>query len=198
MEVGDKWTFRFHNKGDKREPYTVTNEVKSLDATSAWLHGETQQPNVPPKYVWRYDLKRAGNLERFELDPAAPNGAGKRTLDLQKNDAALQFPLAVGKKFAVKEIWNDGNGFTEYKAEVEAFERVKVEAGEFDVFRIKYSGWWTRTSSGGGSDRAERMNWYSPIAKNIVKSEAILRGHGINWIHTTTELVKWEPAPKAK
>lgn len=199
MEVGDKWTYRFHDKGDKRDPYTFTNEIKSVDITSAWILGETQQPNVPPKYVWRYDLKRAGALERFEFDPAAPNGAGKRTFDGPKNDDGYQFPLVVGKKFTVKEHWNDGNGYTEYKAEVEAFEKVTVEAGTFDAFRIKYSGWWTCTSGGTGSGRAERIRWYSPVTKNIVKGEAFDRTPGNQiWNLNTSELVKWEPAPKAK
>ena len=59
-EVGDKWTYRFHNKGDKREPYALTNQVKAVDGTSAWIYGESQQVNSQlPRYVWRYDIKRA-------------------------------------------------------------------------------------------------------------------------------------------
>ena len=200
LDVGDKWTYRFHNVGDKRDPFTYTHEVKTVDGASAWIFGETNLPNAPSKIVWRYDLKRADTLERFEYDMGAPNGAGRRTLDLQKNDDFFQFPLVVGKKFDVREIWiggNDGSGHNEFKAEVQAYEKVKVEAGEFDAFRIKYSGWWTRVS--GGVGRAELLRWYSPVAKRIVKSETNFRtpsNPGGN--HFTVELVKWEPAPKAK
>ena len=201
LDVGDRWTYRFHNVGDKRDPFTYTHEVKAVDGTSAWMLSETHLPNLPPKIVWRYDLRRADTLERFEFDAGAPNGAGRRTLDLQNNDDFYQFPLAVGKKFNVKEIWiggNDGSGHNEFKAEVQAYERVKVEAGEFDAFRIKYSGWWTRTS-GPGTGRAELLRWYAPEAKRVVKSETNFRtpsNPGGN--HFTVELVKWEPAPKPK
>ena len=104
IAVGDKWTYRFHNQGDKREPYLFYNEVKAVDNASAWLYGESQQPNAqPPKYVWRMDLKRAEYLERFEFDPAAANGAGKRLINRQTNDDSLQFRLSVGKKYALKQ-----------------------------------------------------------------------------------------------
>lgn len=198
-EVGDKWTFRFHNKGDKWNPHIYTSEVKSIDGTSVWILGETQQANVPPKHVRRHDLKRDMHMESFEFDPAAINGAGRRTEDHQKNDAPRQYPLAIGKKFSVKQYWSDGNGYREWKTEVEAYEKVTVEAGTFDAFRIKYSGWWTRTAGGTGTGRSEWVQWYSPVAKSIVKEEGFNRtSNNMIWNQSITELVKWEPAPKAK
>ncbi len=196
VEVGDKWTTRFHNIGDKREPYLLTTEVKSIDGTSAWLYGESQQPNAqPPKYVWRFDLKRAESLERFEFDAAAPNGAGKRLVDRRANDDSLQFPLSVGKKYAVKQNWDNGKGFTEYKAEVQALERVRVEAGEFDAYRIKYVGFWTNTDGRSYSGRAEWTRWYAPSVKTTVKSEFFDRTtDNRTWNQNTSELVKWAPA----
>ena len=75
-EVGDKWTYRFHNKGDKREPYLFINQVKFLDGGSAWILNESQQIGAQvTRSVWRYDLKRADYVERFDSDPAAANGA---------------------------------------------------------------------------------------------------------------------------
>lgn len=135
MEVGDKWTFRFTNTGDKREPYTYTNEVKAVDGTSAWIYGETKQPNARnPKYVNRYETKSLELIEIFEFDQAAPNGNGKRLVDRQANDRSLQFPMSVGLTYTVKQKWDNGNGFTEYKAEVQAYEKVKVEAGNLMHF----------------------------------------------------------------
>ena len=200
MEVGDKWTARFHNKGDKREPYLFTNEVKAVDSTSAWICSETQEPNAQrPRALWRYDLKRADFLERFEFDPAAPNGAGNRLLNRQPNDDNLRFPLSVGKKYSVKSHWDNGEGYTELKAEVQAFEKVKVEAGEFDAYRIKYEGWWTRTKNGNFSGRAESTQWYAPTVKRLIKSEFFDRTTGGQiWTQNTFELVKWEPAGSGK
>ncbi len=193
--VGDKWTYRYHNKGDKREPYLYTQEVKFSDGASAWLHGDSQEPNARrPKYVWRVDVAKAAFVERFELDPAATNGAGKRVTDRQANDSWLQFPMAVGSKFKVKSNWDNGQGFDEYTAEVQAFEKVKVEAGEFDAYRIKYSGYWNQRQGGNYSGRAEQTTWYAPAVKGSVKWNYSNRtGNGQAWNDTYTELVKWEP-----
>lgn len=200
LELGDRWTYRFTNTGDKREPYVYVHEAKTLDDASVWLYGESQQPNAqPPKYVWRYDVKHAEFVERFAFDPAAPNGAGKRLADRQGNNDSLQFPLAVGKTYAVKQKWDNGNGFTEYKAEVQAFEKVKVGAGEFDSYRIKYSGYWTNTSTPGRTytGPAEWIRWYAPSVKSTVKSEYLDRTSDSRpWNQNVTELVKWEPAKR--
>ena len=37
--AGDKWTYQFHNKGDKREPYQYSHQVKAVDGPSAWIQG---------------------------------------------------------------------------------------------------------------------------------------------------------------
>ena len=63
-EVGDKWTYKFTNIGDKREPYSFFNQVMHADNQSAWMYGESADPQAAnPKYAWRYDLKRAGFME---------------------------------------------------------------------------------------------------------------------------------------
>lgn len=198
METGDKWTFRFTNMGDKREPYIYTNEVKAVDGTSTWMYGESKQPNARnPKYVNRYEAKSVEVIEVFEFDPASPNGAGKRLADRQSNDRLLQFPLSVGTTYSVKQKWDNGNGFTDYKAEVQAFEKVKVEAGEFDAFRIKYSGFWNSTRPQTYSGRAEMTRWYSPSAKTVIKAEYLDRTSTNQlWNQNVNELVKWEPAKR--
>lgn len=201
MVVGDKWTYRVNDKGNNKDPYLYTNEVKSVDGASAWLYSETQDPKAAaPKYVWRYDLKRAGFMERFDFDATAPNGAGRRTIDWQPSDDFLQFPLTVGKKYAAKRFWADGKGYTEYKAEVEGFEKIKVEAGEFDAFRIHYVGWWKwPNDTSQNYNRAEETDWYAPTVKRVVRSEYLSQiSQGQRWDQQTTELVKWEPASTSK
>ena len=194
VSVGDKWTYRFHNIADKREPYLFTNEVKSLDGESAWIYADSMDPGAQPaKSIWRMDLRRAEFVERFEFDPAAQNAAGKPLVDRRANDISLQFPLAVGKKYKVKQNYDNGTGFTEYNAEVEAMEKVKVEAGEFDTYRIKYTGFWTTRAGRSFSGRSELTRWYAPVVKAFVKSEFSNRTTDFQpWNHNKTELVKFE------
>lgn len=194
MHVGDKWTYRYINSGDRREPYIFTHEVKRIDGNDAWLYGESTEPGTQnPKYWWRYDHKRAGLMERFAYDESAPNSLGTRIANRQKNDDFLQYPLEVGKKYNAKEYWS--NGYTDWKIEVEAFEKIKTEAGEFDTFRVKATGWWTRTSNGSGSGRAEATGWVTPTAKREVRWQYMDRTpNGSMWNENKSELIKWEPA----
>jgi hypothetical protein len=101
--------------------------------------------------------------------------------------------LEVGKEWSIKDVWGDGQGHTEYKVKVESFEKIKVEAGEFDVYKIVQKGYWTRTANGSGSDRVERVIWYSPLAKRDIKRTYEDRHHGRLWNKNEIELVKWEP-----
>ncbi len=195
FDVGDKWTYRYQNTGDRKEPYLYTNLAFKSEAGSGWLYGESQNPQSSRKqFIWRYDYKRGEGKEGFEYDPSKPMFAGRRFSNLQPNDDDIQFPLAVGKKYAVTVHWNDGNGNTKYDAEVEAFEKVKTEAGEFDAFRIKLSGWWQRTKEGNSSGKAEKTIYFSPSTKRIVKSDYVdRRSNGSAFNANVTELVKWEP-----
>lgn len=193
--AGDKWTYQHHNKGDKLEPYLYSHQVKKIDGTSAWIQGESRQPNARrPAFVVRQDTARLENVELFEFDAAAPNGAGQRVYDRSKVDGWLQFPLAVGKKYTVKRTWDNGEGFDELTAEVKAFEKVKVQAGEFDAYRITYAGFWNRRAGGNFSGRTEHEVWYAPAAKSVVRWHYMNRtSNGGSWNNTATELVKFEP-----
>jgi hypothetical protein len=106
----------------------------------------------------------------------------------------LQFPLTVGKEYKVKRNWDNGRGFDEYTAQVQAFEKIKVEAGEFDSYRIKYSGFWNQRQGGNYSGRTELLFWYAPAAKGTVRVNYSNRtSNGAAWNDVVTDLVKWEP-----
>jgi hypothetical protein len=200
IELGDRWTYKFTNLGDRRDPYTYTLQAARITPDSAWIHGETTDPNAnDKKYIWRYDVKRADMLERFRWDEKAVEKVGRRTSEgLQKSDDFYRFPMEVGKKWEIKEIWSDGRGHSDWKAEIVAFEKVKTEAGEFDAFKIQYRGRWNLTTPNAqnwtGSGTAEIDRWYAPAAKRIVKSTFMDRTAGNQmWNRNITELVKWEP-----
>ncbi len=200
MQVGDKWTYRYHNTGDRREPYTFTNEVKRINGSDAWMYGESTESNTEhPKFWWRYDHKRGDFMERFVHQESAPNGLGSRIADRQKSEDLLQFPLELGKKYNAKQFWTNGDGYTDWKVEVQAFEKIKTEAGEFDAYRIKAIGWWTRTANGSRSGRAETTLWLAPTVKRYVRWEYLDRTpNGSMWNENKSELIKWEPAAVAK
>jgi hypothetical protein len=89
---------------------------------------------------------------------------------------ALNFPLTVGKKWRYSMSWlfkpKNSRGTAAVEATIEAFEKIRVPAGEFDAFRIA-----SREALGGtspiGSQYAgetTRTYWYAPAARAIVKS----------------------------
>lgn len=170
FDVGDKWTYRVHNKGDRLEPYVLTDQAFKSDAGSGWFFQETQEPNAPRKQaVWRYDYKRADRMEGFEFQPQSPSFSGARFSNRQPLEDYIQLPLLVGKKYTVKRDWDSGQGFDKLDAEVVAFEKVKTEAGEFDAYRIKLSGWWTRTVDGNFSGSVGTTIHFAPAIKKFVK-----------------------------
>jgi len=181
-------------RGDRREPTTFFNVVTHIDNDSAWLYGETTDPQSrAPQFAWRYDLKRSGFMESFVINLNSADKLGDRRTNNMPNDDVLKFPLEVGKQWSVKEAWGNGRGYTEYKAKVEAFEKIRVEAGEFESFKVTLKGFWTRTVDGGGSGRAERVIWYSPEVKRDVKRTFENRTPGgQSWDRNESELTKWE------
>jgi hypothetical protein len=109
-------------------------------------------------------------------------------------DDFLQFPLSVGKKYSVKETY--ASGFNKFDVEVVAFEKIKVEAGEFEAFWVKYSGFWAGTSgeASGYSGQVGLTQYYAPAAKRVIKRSFFTRlTNGSLWAQSSSELVKWEP-----
>jgi hypothetical protein len=98
---------------------------------------------------------------------------GKTTLDER-----LTFPLQLGKEWSSSFEWKAGNviGKTDMTRRVVAYERIRVDAGEFDAFRIEGKGFWkdlttiTSFPAHSSGPRTERY-WYAPAARRIVKFE---------------------------
>lgn len=192
FKVGDSWKIQTHDIGNKREPTWYTNTVASVDDKQYVFAGELKEGS---KFWWVGDTKANKLLARFDYDEAAPDKRGKRTRDTSANDPFVQFPLQVGRKYAIKEKWvnsSGDNGDNDLKAEVVAYETIKVPAGEFDVFKIEVEGWWNNrrwTTSG----KLTSTLWYSPVAKRPVKSEFKDFNRGIVWNHRTDELIEFKP-----
>lgn len=86
----------------------------------------------------------------------------------------LSFPLEVGKKwdykYSFKSKVGGNSGRWQVEANVVAYEKVKVAAGEFDAFKIQAKGYWNNETTG-RNGRLQQISWYSPAARAIVKTE---------------------------
>ena len=115
------------------------------------------------------------------------------TVTLSGDPKQLNFPLEIGKKwdykFAFANKLNAGKGRQQVEAQVVAYEKVKVPAGEFDAFKIEYKGFWNNDTNR-SSGRVKTTSWYAPAARGAVKIE---NDDGFN--NWTRELVEIQLQP---
>ena len=193
FKVGESWKFRTHNLGDKQEPGWYVNTVHEAGDKHVVLYGEN---SVPTKFWWFREVATAKLLMRFNYSETAPNKRGAKTRDISAEDATLQFPLQVGKKWTFKQNWTNSSGepgSSDVKVEVTAYEKVKTEAGEYDAFKIEEKGWWKNLQSN-VTGRQSQTLWYAPAVKRTVKSESKdFHSQGQLWNHRTEELLEYKP-----
>ena len=169
FKVGDSWKFRSQDVGNRRDPTWYANTVQSADEKEVLLYGEQGDR----KFWWIYDVKSNKLLMRFNYDADVADKRGRKTADNSGNDARVQFPLQVGRKWPINEKFLSaqyGRLENDLKAVVTAVEKVKTEAGEFDAFKIEIEGRWNNRGSG-NSGRYLETQWYAPSAKRVVKIE---------------------------
>lgn len=71
MQVGDRWVYSFHNKGDKLEPVEQWQQVLRVSGTDAWLYSWDGRVNTNRReWVSRWDQKRAKAAEFFAINLA--------------------------------------------------------------------------------------------------------------------------------
>jgi hypothetical protein len=152
VRVGDEWMFAVYYT----VPSTIPNRTWLITSvTDAGVEGtENGQP---------LRLTRELNVVESPRDKSS-------------NFKLLAFPLEVGKRWHYVNDWlfktNASRGRSTVDAEVAAYEKITVPAGEFDAFKLvsieKLSG----TSPVGSVYAGEitRSYWYAPAARTIVKS----------------------------
>ncbi|WP_321964884.1 hypothetical protein [Paraburkholderia sp. J7] len=149
--VGDRWVLVYGKTAIESTVTSVTDTQTTFAETRNW--GEP--------YELAFDVQ--GNLLRSgdtSYEPCL---------------CSLSFPMSVGKSWYAR--WTVRNPTGSHRSEasvsVEAFERVKVRAGEFDAFRLVMHG--ISTYQGGSLSRApwDATFWYAPAVKRVVKSEAV-------------------------
>jgi hypothetical protein len=137
-------------------------------------------PSSAPNRVWMVDSVEADAIVGTE------NGEPLRlTRDLNPRESPLmtqwdteplRFPLRVGEQWQhvgrVRFKDNGSQARVETQVRVEAWEQVRVVAGEFDAFRLSARSTIEGTSYGGrGQLRGESSTvyWYAPKARAIIK-----------------------------
>jgi hypothetical protein len=152
VKVGDQWQFV--------EYYTVasTKPNRAWVITAVTPTGIVGTDNGEP-------LKLTRNMNVLES-----------STNRNSNPKVLNFPLEVGKRWQYSNTWffkpKGSTGTIAVDISVQAYEKVKVPAGEFDAFRIaateKLSG--TSPINSQYAGEITRTYWYAPAARVIVKT----------------------------
>lgn len=167
FKVGDRWKLE---QKDRRTGVKESDLAREITAVSATQIEATENDGK---------LIMTPELAVIESPTVIITGEAK----------ALSFPLELSKKWDYKYSFKNkvsGNaGRWQLDANVVAYEKVKVPAGEFDAFKIEYKGYWNNlTSTRNG--RLQSTSWYAPSARAVVKTEF---DDGFNsWVRELTEL----------
>lgn len=152
IKVGDQWKFeQSDRRSGVKEPVIIQRITSTSPTQIEGLENEE-------RFVWTTEL----NI--IESPTVIVAGEGKR----------LAFPLEAGKTWEFQYNFTNkakaAKGRWKLDAKVVAYEKVKVPAGEFDAFKIEYTGFWHNDTKG-KSGRLKMTNWYSPALRTIVRNE---------------------------
>jgi hypothetical protein len=150
VKVGDKWTFLCGEDRHKKNRVWV---VTSVDQTG---------------------IKGTEDGSPLSLTPELNSLETPR--DKHVDYRWLSFPLEIGKQWKATTRWTFGEyqGSETLNASVVGYEKIKVQAGEFDAFKLKYKSSWSVDGDGSGSNT--NTYWYAPAARAIVKYDLISSG----------------------
>lgn len=152
VKVGDRWK---SEQSDRRTGAKESEFDRKVTSVSASQIEGTENDG---KFVWTPELNVV------ESSTAVISGEAK----------GLSFPLEIGKKWDYKYSFanklNPTKGRWQLEANVAAYEKVKVPAGEFDAFKIEYKGFWNNDTSR-QNGRLMLTNWFAPATRSVVKTE---------------------------
>jgi len=156
-------------------------------------------PSSAPNRVWVVDTVGADNIVGTEngqpLRLTRDLNPRESPLMLQWDTEPLRFPLRVGGQWQhsghVRFKDNGSQANVETQVRVEAWEQVRVVAGEFEAFRLRATSTFEGTSYGGSGQlrgTSSTVYWYAPAARAIIKSinRSTYRGE------STVELVDFQ------
>lgn len=167
VKGGDRW------KSEQTDRRTGAKEAEFDRRVTAVTESRIEGTENDGKFVW------TSELNALESSVSSISGDAK----------GLSFPLEVGKKWDYKFSYvnklNPGKGRQQLSAHVVAYEKVKVPAGEFDAFKIEYTGFWNNDANN-RSGRFKNTGWYAPAARSVVRFE-LDDGYN-NWVRQLVEI----------
>ncbi|WP_028534400.1 hypothetical protein [Paludibacterium yongneupense] len=177
LKVGDRWEMhRVDGYDHSKELWHWTYQVDKIDNGMVFYSGKNNHG----------DYKAKSTIQL--------NWISKNKLTAGQDIKVLQWPLSENKSYPYEYTTENYTGTAQVK--VIEMTKVDVPAGTFDALKIHITGFWENNSSGRIAHGVwTRDIWYSPIVKNIIKSEYKdfnTKGLSFNW--TTEELVSYTPA----
>lgn len=108
----------------------------------------------------------------YDLNPMrVSDGSGTTLVEFKPFYPQLSYPLTVGKEWSGEYSGytadNDAHWDSKVSCKVEAYEKLKVVAGEFDTFRIACVDRWRSGILFSGETNSTR--WYAPKTFSIIK-----------------------------
>lgn len=171
-----------------------THEVaQAVEGGKAWVLETFVHTD---RKLWRLYNSQTGFYETTrKYDPSKTNLRGAQTLSPPR-ESRLQFPLAIGKSYSIVENWPNGLGSNKLDLKVKSTEKISTPAGEFEVWRVAFSGTFANSTDAEQRGEVKGEFWYSPLAKRIVKSDAkdYFKGRAVH--HEVVELLEWRGAQK--
>lgn len=166
IKVGDSWTYeKIDNwRNVVQEKYAM--DVSMVSDKEIQLTRKSEKSGAVANVTETLDLNTLTGLSGSDGSP----------IRYSPDNGTYAFPLSVGKTWEMKSDFVKSTGFhssVTFTAKVVSFEKVQVPAGEFDAFKITYTGgyrgMWPNGNSGTGS--MKMTIWYAPSVKGAVKTK---------------------------
>jgi len=152
IKVGDQWKFEQSDRRSGVKEPIIVQRITAVSPTQ--IEGLENEE----RFAW------TPNLGILETPAVIMSGEAKR----------LVFPLEIGKKWEYQYNFTNkakaAKGRWKLDATVTAYEKVNVPAGEYDAFKIEYTGFWHNDTKG-KSGRLKMTNWYAPAVRTIIRNE---------------------------
>lgn len=162
MAVGDNWTYQYTDVW-KNEPGNLNRlEITAVKVDD--IEADVKRVATGSVVSHQHFSREMNPMERHKIQFAPAFGR-------------FAFPLEAGKQWTSEATGeNPAAGKSlHYKFEGKAlgWEKIKVEAGEFEVLKIEVTAYYQgrKVGSNGGSGKLTETLWYAPAVKNFVKLE---------------------------
>ncbi|WP_035375078.1 hypothetical protein [Pseudoduganella violaceinigra] len=181
VAVGDSWTYQYIDVWKKQPGNLNRMEVTAVDDSGIQV-----------------DIKRAASgalvsQQRFSRDM---NPVDRGKMHFAPAFVRYAFPLEPGKEWSSEATGDNPTVGKRWRYQVKGkavgWEKIKVQAGEFDAMKIVVTAYYQGREVGttSGSGKLTETLWYVPAVNNFVKLEY----QDTDWMGRTFNRDEWELA----